>query len=71
MTDETLGCLEDFARDYPDFTALLSSGLEGIQSMSTELFVEVSDVGQMQYECMTEEELMRVQLAATAALAMP
>ena len=71
VTDETLSCLEDFARDYPDFTALLSSGLEGIQSMSTELFVEVSDVGQMQYECMTEEELMRVQLAATAALAMP
>ena len=71
VTDETLSCLEDFARDYPDFTALLSSGLEGIQSMSTELFVEISDVGQMQYECMTEEELMRVQLAATAALAMP
>ena len=71
VADETLSCLEDFARDYPDFTALLSSGLEGIQSMSTELFIEVSDVGQMQYECMTEEELMRVQLAATAALAMP
>ena len=71
VTDETLSCLENFARDNPEFTALFASGYDSIHNMSAEQFVELSDVGQGQYACMTEDELLRVQYAATEALAMP
>ena len=71
VTDETLGCIKVFARDNPDFVALLSSGLDGIMAMPANEFIQISDQGQGQYDCMTDEELMRVQLSATAALAAP
>ena len=71
VSEETFSCLEDFARDNPGYTALFSSGLEGMRAMPAEQFAELSDVGQTQYACMNEEELLRVQLAATEALSMP
>ena len=68
VTEETLSCLENFARASPAFVALLSSGLQGIEAMPADEFVEVSNAGAQQYACMTEEELLRVQEAATAAM---
>ena len=68
VTEETLSCLEDFARENPAFVVLLSSGLQGIEAMPVDEFVEVSNAGSQQYACMTEEELLRVQEAATAAM---
>ena len=68
MTEETLSCLENFARASPAFVALLSSDLQGIEAMPADEFVEFSNAGAQQYACMTEEELLRVQEAATAAM---
>ncbi len=40
-------------------------------AMPADQFVQTSDLGQGQCDCMTDEQVMRVQLAATAALAAP
>ena len=68
MTDNSLSCLEDFGRDNPEFIALMSLGLEGIQAVPAAQFLEIIAVGNEQYFCMTPDELLRVQQAATAAM---
>ena len=67
-TEETLSCLEDFARRTPIFVALFASGLKGMEAMPADRFVEITDLGTGQYACMTEEELLRVQQGATASM---
>ena len=68
MTDDTLSCFEDFGRANPAFVALLASGLEGIEASPAAEFLEIIAVGNQQYFCMTPDELLRVQQAATAAM---
>lgn len=68
VTDETLSCLEEWGRNNPAFVALLASGIEGIQAMPAEQFLAITAAGNDQYACMTEEEILRVQQAAGAAM---
>ena len=68
VTEKTLSCLEDFARENLTFIALFATGLQGIEAMPADEFIEVISAGSQQYACMTEEELLRVQEAATAAM---
>ena len=67
-TEETVSCLEAFARQTPVFVALFASGLKGMQAMPADQFVAITDLGAGQYACMTEEELLRVQQGATEAM---
>ncbi len=68
VTDETLGCLEEFGRNNPAFVALMSMGLEGIEAVPAAEFLEIIAVGNQQYACMTPDEILRVQEASTAAI---
>ncbi len=68
VTDETLSCIESFARENPAYVALLSTGIAGITAMPADQFLEIAAVGNDQYACMTEEELLRVQQNATLAM---
>ena len=68
VTEETMSCIESFALANPDYVALLSTGIAGITAMPAEQFLEISAVGNQQYACMTEDELMRVQQNATSAM---
>ena len=68
VRDETLSCLEEFARQHPAFVALLASGIEGIQAMPADQFLTISAAGNEQYHCMSEDEVLRVQEAAAAAM---
>ena len=70
-TDDTRACLDGFARDNPEYVELFTSGLDGIMAMPASEFVALTEVGNDQYDCMTEEEVLRVQLSVTAALADP
>lgn len=70
-TDETLACLEGFAEANPQYVELFTAGLEGIFAMPADEFVALTEVGNDQYACMTEEEVLRVQHSVTAALAAP
>ena len=69
VSDETVSCLEDFARENPAYVALLSSGLKDVSAMTPAEFLAIADIGTESYDCMTDEELWRIQENATAALA--
>ena len=70
-TDETQACLAGFAEDNPAYIELFTSGLEGISAIPADEFVAITEGGNDQYACMTEEEVLRVQHSVTAALAAP
>lgn len=69
VSDETVSCLEDFARENPAYVALLSSGLKDVSAMTPAEFLAIADIGTESYDCMTDEELWRIQENTTAALA--
>ena len=71
VSEESHSCLLEFAHDNPEYVALFTSGLEGIMAMPADQFVEITAAGNQQYGCMTDDEMMRVQLSTTAALAAP
>ena len=68
VTEDTLSCLQDFARNNPSFVALMALGLDGIEAMPAAEFLEILAVGNQQYACMTVDEILRLQEASTAAL---
>ena len=70
-TDKTRACLQGFAEANPEYVQLFTSGLEGIFAMPADEFVKLTEAGNDQYACMTEEEVLRVQQSVTAALANP
>ena len=71
VTEESRSCLMDFARDNPEYVGVFSSGLDGVMTMPADEFVDITAAGNDQYGCMTDDELMRVQLSTTPALAAP
>ncbi|MCY3887330.1 MAG: hypothetical protein OXG19_06445 [Chloroflexi bacterium] len=69
LSDESVACVEDFAKENPAYVNLLSSGLKDVSAMTPAEFLAIADIGTESYDCMTAEELWRVQENATAALA--
>ena len=68
LSNESLVCIAEFAENHPSYVALLGSGLDNMAAMDPDQFVAITDAGTGQYACMTDEELARVQEAATAAM---
>ena len=71
VSEETHACLMEFAHDNPGYVELFTSGLEGIMAMPADQFVELTEVGNEQYTCMTDDEMLRVQHSVTAAMSPP
>lgn len=71
VSEESHVCLMEFARDNPAYVDLFTSGLEGIMATPADEFAVITAAGNDQYDCMTEDEMMRVQLSTTAALSAP
>ena len=69
LSDESVTCIEEFAKENPAYVALLSSGLKDVSAMTPAEFLAIADIGTESYDCMTDEELWRIQENATAALA--
>lgn len=69
VSDESTSCFADFARDNPAFVDLLSSGLKDVSTMDPTEFLAIADSSLGAYDCLTDEELWRVQQNVTAALA--
>lgn len=69
LSDESVACVEEFAKENPAYVNLLSSGLKDVSAMTPAEFLAIADIGTESYDCMTAEELWRVQENATAALA--
>ena len=68
VSEESASCLADFFRENTPYLELLQSGLKDVSSMSPDEFVEITDSGVDQYDCLTSEELMQVSDAFTRAL---
>ena len=67
LSEESYSCVRDFAKKHPDYVALLGIGLEAMSAMDPDEFVAIIDPGQEQYDCLTEDEIGRLQQAATVA----
>ena len=71
FSEESVECLRQFAKDQPQYMALVQSGIENMLAMDTDEFVAITDAGLGQYDCMTDEELEAVQIAFTNAISAP
>ena len=68
FSDESVECLREFAREQPEYMALVQSGIENMMAMDPDEFVAITDAGLGQYDCMTDEELETLQMAFTNAI---
>ncbi len=68
FSDESEECLREFAKEQPEYMALVQSGIENMMAMDSDEFVAITDAGLGQYDCMTDEELETLQMAFTNAI---
>lgn len=68
LTEESAACLLSFASANPAYVALLAGGLDRARNMPVDEFVDLTDIGTESYECLTDEELRKVQETVTESL---
>ena len=68
FSEESVECLRGFAKEQPEYMALVQSGIENMMAMDPDEFVAITDAGLGQYDCMTDEELEKLQMAFTNAI---
>lgn len=68
FSDGSVECLREFVRQQPEYMALVQSGIENMAAMDPDEFVAITDAGLGQYDCMTDEELEKLQIAFTNAI---
>ena len=68
FSDGSVECLREFAKEQPQYMALVQSGIENMMAMDPDEFVAIVDAGLGQYDCMTDEELETLQIAFTNAM---
>ena len=69
LSDDTLSCVETFAREHPHYVALINPASYDMTAMSPSDISEIADDGLRMLNCYTPEELERVQQVSTGALA--
>ncbi len=68
LTEGTASCLADFARDHPHYTALINAHAYDASAMSADELAEIADDGLKTWDCMTDEEVQRMQSLSLGAL---
>lgn len=68
LSDETLSCLADFAREHPHYRALINAHAYDPSTMDPEDFAEIASDGLKTWACMTDEEIQRSQSLSLSAL---
>lgn len=71
FSEESVECLREFVKEQPEYMALVQSGIDNMMAMDPDEFVEITDAGIAQYDCMTDEELATLQIAFTNAVSAP
>ena len=69
LSDNSQACITEFASGHPDYVALVNPTLLDFSSTSVEDLVEIADNGVKVWECLTDEEILRMQKVYTSALA--
>ena len=68
LTAGTRACLADFARAHPHYTALINPHAYDPSTVAPADLAEIADDGLRTWACMTDEEILRAQGTALAAL---
>ena len=68
LSDKSRSCLVDFAREHPHYVALINPGSYDPAAMAPSDLAEIADDGLKVWDCLSDEELKRIQGVATAAL---
>ena len=68
LSETTHQCLEVFTRERPRFVEVMSRGTAAAQELSAEDFVDVAADAAALFDCLNEEEIIRLQSVLPAAL---
>ena len=68
LSDESLSCVADFARNHPHYVALINPDSYDPPAMAPADLVEIADDGVRMWNCLTNEELQRMQGVSLGAL---
>ena len=69
LSDESLSCVADFAREHPHYVALINPDSYDPSAMAPSDFIEIADDGLRLWDCLTDDEIRRMQGVSLGALA--
>ena len=69
LSDESLSCVADFAREHTHYVALINPYSYDPSAMAPSDFVEIADDGLRVWDCLTDDEIRRMQGFSLGALA--
>ena len=69
LTDDTVACVEEFARGHPHYTALINAHAYDASTTDADDLAEIASDGLKTWACMTDEEIQRSQSLSLGALA--
>ncbi len=69
MSEESLSCVADFARSHPYYVALINPDAYDLSTMDPSEISEIADDGLRLWECLSDDEIRRMQEVSLGALA--
>ena len=69
LSEESLSCVADFAREHQHYVALINPDSYDPSAMSPSEYAEIGDDGLRLWQCLSDEEIRRMQEVSLSALA--
>ena len=69
LSEESLSCVVDFAREHQHYVALINPDSYDPSAMSPSEYAEIGDDGLRLWQCLSDEEIRRMQEVSLSALA--
>ena len=69
LSEESLGCVADFAREHQHYVALINPNSYDLSAMAANEVTEIADDGLRMWQCLSDEEIRKMQEVSLSALA--
>ena len=69
LSEESLSCVADFARERQHYVALINPDSYDLSTMAASEVTEIADDGLRMWQCLSDEEIRRMQEVSLGALA--
>ena len=69
LSEESLSCVADFAREHQHYVALINPDSYDLSTMAASEVTEIADDGLRMWQCLSDEEIRRMQEVSLGALA--